>query len=71
MIASLTGELAQVDEDRIHLRVGPILYELLVPSADINRLKDDVGLEMTFHTWMYFQGDSSGGNAVAPGSLKK
>src|SRR6266516_1866963 len=62
MIASLTGELAHVDEDRIHLRVGPILYELLVPAADINRLKDDVGLEMTFHTWMYFQGDSNGGN---------
>jgi Holliday junction DNA helicase RuvA len=62
MIASLTGELRYVDDDRIHLQVGPILYELLVPSADINRLKDDVGMEMTFHTLLYLQGDANGGN---------
>ena len=62
MIASLTGTLAHVDEDRIHLQVGPILYELLVPAADITRLNDDIGLEMTFHTLMYLQGDASGGN---------
>jgi Holliday junction DNA helicase RuvA len=62
MIASLTGELRHVDDDRIHLQVGPILYELLVPASDINRLKDDVGLEMTFHTLLYIQGDAQGGN---------
>jgi Holliday junction DNA helicase RuvA len=62
MIASITGDLAHVDQDRIHLRVGPILYELLVPAADVNRLKDDVGMEMTFHTLMYLQGDANGGN---------
>src|SRR5215212_442266 len=62
MIASLTGTLEHVDDDRIHLRAGPILYELLVPAADINRLKDDVGLEMTFHTIFYLQGDASGGS---------
>jgi Holliday junction DNA helicase RuvA len=62
MIASLTGELRHVDEDRIHLQVGPILYELLVPSSDVDRLKDDVGMEMTFHTLLYLQGDANGGN---------
>jgi Holliday junction DNA helicase RuvA len=62
MIASLTGELAHVDEDRIHLRVGALVYELLVPSADINILQAGVGEEMTFHTLMYLQGDASGGN---------
>jgi len=62
MIASLAGTLTFVDEDRIHLQVGPILYELLVPAADIMRLKDDVGLEMTFHTLLYLQGDANGGN---------
>ena len=62
MIASLTGNLVHVDEDRIHLQVGPILYELLVPAADVLRLNDDVGLEMTFHTLMYLQGDANGGN---------
>jgi Holliday junction DNA helicase RuvA len=62
MIASLTGTLTFVDEDRIHLQAGPILYELLVPAADVLRLNDDVGLEMTFHTWLYLQGDANGGN---------
>src|SRR5688500_13676928 len=62
MIASLTGTLTFVDDDRIHLQVGPILYELLVPAADVTRLKDDIGLEMTFHTLLYLQGDANGGN---------
>jgi Holliday junction DNA helicase RuvA len=62
MIASLTGTLTFVDDDRIHLQVGPILYELLVPAADVMRLNDDVGLEMTFHTLLYLQGDANGGN---------
>src|SRR5215211_6325338 len=62
MIASLTGTLQHVDEDRIHVQVGAILYELLVPAADVTRLNDDVGLEMTFHTLMYLQGDANGGN---------
>src|SRR5215217_7302930 len=62
MIASLTGELAHVDDDRIHLRVGPIVYELLVPSADTHLLQAGIGEEMTFHTLMYLQGDANGGN---------
>src|SRR3954471_13487443 len=62
MIASLTGTLKQVEEDRILLEAGPILYELLVPASDVNRLKDDVGLEMTFHTIFYLQGDAAGGS---------
>jgi Holliday junction DNA helicase RuvA len=62
MIASVTGELAHVDDDRIHLRVEALVYELLVPSADIHLLQAGVGEEMTFHTLMYLQGDASGGN---------
>src|ERR1041385_3179334 len=62
MIASLTGELRQIDEDRIHLALGPIVYELLVPSADLDLLQAAVGKELTFHTLMYFQGDPGGGN---------
>jgi Holliday junction DNA helicase RuvA len=62
MIASLTGELRHTDEDRVHLAVGPIVYELLVPSADLDVLQAAVGKELTFHTLMYFQGDAGGGN---------
>ena len=62
MIASLTGQLRAVEEDRIHLQTGPIVYELLIPSSDLNILQAGVGEEMTFHTLMYLQGDASGGN---------
>jgi holliday junction DNA helicase RuvA len=62
MISALTGELRQVDEDRIHLQVGPMLCELLVPAADVSTLQGQVGEELTFHTIFYLEGDSSGGN---------
>src|SRR5437870_12650696 len=62
MFASLTGELRLIDDDRIHLQVGPIVYELLVPSADLDLLQAAVGKELTFHTMMYLQGDASGGS---------
>jgi Holliday junction DNA helicase RuvA len=62
MIASLTGTLKHVDEDRIHLEVGPILYEVHVPAVDLNYLEAAIGEEMTFHTQLYLQGDANGGN---------
>ena len=62
MISALTGELRSVDEDRVQVRVGPMLYELLVPAADVTLLQAGVGEEMTFHTIFYLEGDASGGN---------
>src|SRR5213592_1950917 len=62
MIAALTGELRRVDEDRVHLRVGPILCELLVAASDLAELAASVGEEVTFHTVFYIQGDASGGS---------
>lgn len=61
MISAITGELTNVDIDRIHLRVGPILYELLVPAADTPLLQAGTGKDMTFYTLMYLEGDPSGG----------
>jgi Holliday junction DNA helicase RuvA len=62
MIAALTGELRRVDEDRVHLRVGPLLCELLVPASDLTELQTSLGEEITFHTVFYIQGDASGGS---------
>jgi len=62
MISAITGELERVDEDRLHLRVGPVLCELLVPAADVPLLQAGIGQEMTFHTVFYLEGDASGGN---------
>jgi Holliday junction DNA helicase RuvA len=62
MISALTGELRQVDEDRVHLQVGPLLCEVLVPASDVHLLQAGVGEQMTFHTIMYLEGDAAGGN---------
>jgi Holliday junction DNA helicase RuvA len=62
MISALTGTLHHVDEDRVHLRVGAMLFEALVPASDVPLLQAGVGEEMTFHTTLYFEGDAAGGN---------
>jgi Holliday junction DNA helicase RuvA len=62
MISALTGELRRVDADRIHIQVGPLLYEMLVPASDLQLLQTDIGQQMTFHTIFYIEGDASGGN---------
>ena len=62
MISALTGVLTQVDEDRVHVRVGPVTCETLVPASDVPLLQAGVGAEVTFHTLFYIEGDSSGGN---------
>jgi Holliday junction DNA helicase RuvA len=62
MISALTGELRRVGDDRIHVQVGPLLYELLAPAFDLPLLKADLGRELTFHTIFYIEGDASGGS---------
>jgi len=62
MISALTGELRRVDEDRIHVKVGPLLCELLVPAVDATELQASLGEELTFHTLFYLQGEASGGS---------
>ncbi len=63
MISSLTGELRKVDPDRVHLKAGPIMYELLVPAADLADLQASQGQELTLHTIFYLAGDISRGGA--------
>jgi len=62
MISALTGELIRVDEDRAHVRVGPVLCELLVAAFDLRFLRGVVGEQITFHTIFYLEGDAGGGN---------
>lgn len=62
MIASLSGELVEVGEDRVELSAGALVFELLVPAADIEALRGSMGQELTFHTIFYLQGDTTGGS---------
>jgi Holliday junction DNA helicase RuvA len=62
MISALTGELLNVDHDRARLLVGPMLFELLIPAADIPGLSANIGREITLHTILDFEGDASRGS---------
>jgi len=62
MISAITGELRRVEEDRISVQCGAILYELLVPAADITELQVNLGEQVTFHTIFYLEGDAARGN---------
>src|SRR5690242_6245139 len=45
MITAITGELSRVQDDShsVHLKVGPITYELLVPAIDLTELQASLG----------------------------
>ena len=59
MIASLTGLLTRVLDDRAMLRAGPMEYELLVPAVDVEPLRQQLESEITFHTLFFMQGDGN------------
>ena len=61
MISALTGTLKRVDDDRIHVECGPLLYELLIPAVDLTELQASLGEQLTFHTIFYLAGDPSRG----------
>jgi Holliday junction DNA helicase RuvA len=61
MISAITGEIRRVDNDRVHLASGAIVYEILVPAADVNELRSHVGDEITFHTIFDIEGDATRG----------
>jgi len=61
MISRLSGILDCITEDgRAMLQSGPITYEVLVPAADIEALRDRTGQEVVFHTLHYLEGQSQG-----------
>lgn len=63
MISAVTGELKEVLEDRVLLEVGPMVLEVLVPASEVEGLRGSVGTLVTFHTWMFLEGESGGGNS--------
>ena len=65
MISAITGLLFSVSDHGVTLQVGPILYELLTPSFDLQSLTEHVGSEITFYTILYLEGDAARGN-LAP-----
>ncbi len=60
MISRIEGELIRVDNGRAELRVGALVYELLIPACDTPRLSRHVGETLTFHTLHYLEGQGQG-----------
>jgi Holliday junction DNA helicase RuvA len=61
MISEITGELRQVQQDRVQLACGCVTYEILVPASDIAELQATLGQEITFHTIFDLEGDATRG----------
>jgi Holliday junction DNA helicase RuvA len=61
MISAITGELRKVQEDRVQLASGPLVYEILVPASDLAELQTRVGSEIHFHTLFDLEGDPTRG----------
>lgn len=60
VISRIAGEVIRVDEGSVELRAGGIVYEVLVPAADEERLRGRVGETVEFHTLHYLEGQGQG-----------
>ena len=65
MIVRLSGKLEYVGEDVVHVTIGELTHELLVPAADVPFLQTKMGQTVTFFTLEYFEGNASFGQ-LAP-----
>ena len=68
MIVKLSGKLEYVGEDCVHVTLGDLTHELLVPAADVPLLQTKIGQNVTFFTVEYIEGNASFGQ-LAPKML--
>ncbi|HVS73247.1 MAG TPA: Holliday junction branch migration protein RuvA [Phycisphaerae bacterium] len=68
MIVRLSGRLDYVGEECVHVTIGEMTHELLVPAADIPFLQTKVGQAVSFFTLQYIEGNPSFGS-LAPKML--
>jgi Holliday junction DNA helicase RuvA len=64
MISRIEGELLGIDGGRAELRVESLVYELLVPAADMPQLAALIGQSITFHTLHYLESQGQGSSYV-------
>ncbi len=64
MITRLRGNLVAIEEGKAMVAVEAITYELLIPAADVEKLLDQLGSSIEFHTMHYFEGQSQGSSFI-------
>ncbi|MBI1337736.1 MAG: hypothetical protein GC164_12345 [Phycisphaera sp.] len=60
MIVKLEGVIESVEKGAVHLRVGDVTYEVLVPAFTAARLGDSIGQTRVLHTIEYFESHNQG-----------
>ncbi len=65
MISRVSGILETVTENRVELRAGELVYEVMVPTYLENELRKSKGTEVELFVMHYLEG-SHGGSALSP-----
>jgi Holliday junction DNA helicase RuvA len=60
MITRIDGTLEQAGEGTVHVRVGDVTYELLVPACDEAQWMSSVGSGVRLHTLHYLESQGQG-----------
>ena len=70
MISSIEGVLVEVENGRAHVQCGGLVYEVLVPAADQQRLAASTGEVIRLHTLHVLEGGAQGSSfSSAPDRL--
>ena len=64
MIARIEGKLSQLDSASCLVQVGPIEYEVMLPSYCVSALSGKIGSDITLCTMEYYEGTPAGGNLI-------
>lgn len=64
MIAQIEGELVKLDAETCLVQVGPVGYEVMLPSYCVSALSGRVGSQVTLCTMEYYEGTLGGGNLI-------
>jgi Holliday junction DNA helicase RuvA len=64
MIARIEGKLVSLDTTTALVQVGPIGYEVMLPSYCISSLSGKIGADIVLCTMEYYEGSLGGGNLI-------
>ncbi|MFA5238900.1 MAG: Holliday junction branch migration protein RuvA [Phycisphaerae bacterium] len=64
MIARIEGKLIKLDTESALVQVGPVAYEVMLPSYSVGALSGSIGSDVTFCTMEYYEGSLGGSNLI-------
>jgi holliday junction DNA helicase RuvA len=64
LITKITGQLAELHDDELILKVGAFEYQVLIPEFARRQLQGKIGQEISLHTVEYLEGNSMQGRLI-------